>query len=270
MKKFLFKLLTIISCILSLSFIIIAITAYTQGNIPAGIIVTVITVLSIIGSYTLIKKNRQYKKIDTISINNEVKEQKEPIQSQLYKPVNLNSEDISNKEDINNKNEEPRTINKNFIASEPLFPEEESYYEMFQLFKYENLSLDEFKELNNRIITLYARYFSVPLYFQDVEYIKKVIENQVAVNRKEYISVTFLKQLIKRNNVLIDAELEKEEVNLYKLKTKKGRLNRISRIKDNFYLYSEYLSKSNLSYLDEKLDELKARFRLDEDELVQQ
>lgn len=268
MKKFLFKLLTIISCILSLSFIIIAITAYSQGNLPAGIIVTVIAVLSIIGSSMLIKKNIEYKTVDKVNISKEVKEQEEPIQSQSYNPVILNHENISNKEEINNKNKEPRTINKNFIANEPLFPEEEPSYEMFKLFKYENLSLDEFRELNYRIITLYAKYFSVPLYFQDVEYIKKVIENQVAADRKEYISVTFLKQLIKRNNVLIDAELEKEEVNLYKLKTKKGRLNRISRIKDNFYLYSEYLSKSNLSYLDDKLDELRARFRLDEDELV--
>lgn len=268
MKKFLFKLLTLISCILSLSFIIIAITAYSQGNLPAGIIVTVITGLSIIGSYLLIKKNIQYKTVVNVSTSKEIEEEEEPIQVQSYNPVILNHEDISNEEEINNKNDTPRTISKNFIANEPLFPEEEPYYEMFQLFKYENLSLEEFRELNYRIITLYAKYFSVPLYFQDVEYIKKVIENQVAAERKEYISVTFLKQLIKRNNVLIDAELEKEEVNLYKLKTKKGRLNRISRIKDNFYLYSEYLSKSNLSYLDEKLDELKARFRLDEDELV--
>lgn len=270
MKKFLFKLLTIISCILSLSFIIIAITAYMQGNLPAGIIVTVMTALSLRGSYLLIKKNRQYKKVDNVSISKEVEKQEEPIQSQSYNPVILNHEDISNKEAINNKNEVPRTISKNFIANEPLFPKEEPYYEMFQLFKYENLSLEEFTELNYRIITLYSKYYSVPVYFQDVEYIKKVIENQVAADRKEYVSVKFLKQLIKRNNVLIDYELEKEEVNLYKLKTKKGRLNRISRIKDNFYLYNEYLSKSNLSYLDKKLDELKARFRLDEDELVQQ
>ena len=268
MKKFLFKLLVIISCILSLSFIIIAITAYSQSNIQAGTIVTVIAVLSIIGSYMLIKKNRQYKKNDTININNEVEEQSQSYNPVILNPVILNHEDISNKEEINNKNEVPRTISKNFIANEPLFPEEEPYYEMFQLFKYENLSLDEFRELNYRIITLYSKYYSVPVYFQDVEYIKKVIENQVAADRKEYVSVKFLKQLIKRNNVLINYEIEKEEVNLYKLKTKKGRLNRISRIKDNFYLYSEYLSKSNLSYLDEKLDELKARFRLDEDELV--
>lgn len=108
----------------------------------------------------------------------------------------------------------------------------------------------------------------MPLYFQDVEYIKNIIETKVNQNRRKDVALNFLKLLENRNNVLINYEIEKEEVNLYKLKTKKGRLNRISRIKDNFYLYSEYLSKSNLSYLDEKLDELKARFRLDEDELV--
>lgn len=268
MKKILFKLLTIISSILSFNLIIITIIAYNQGNIPAGIMVTVITALSIIGSYRLIKKSKQYRKADNINISKKVEKQEEPMQIQSYKPVGLNREEIDNKEEINNKNEVPRTISKNFIANEPLFPEEEPCYEMFQLFKYEDLSLDEFTELNYRIITLYSKYYSVPVYFQDVEYIKKVIENKVAADRKEYVSVKFLKQLIKRNNVLIDAELEKEEVNLYKLKTKKGRLNRISRIKDNFYLYSEYLSKSNLSYLDDKLNELKARFRLDEDELV--
>lgn len=153
---------------------------------------------------------------------------------------------------------------------DPILFEDDPEYEMYKIFEKENFNEDEVRELIDRIITLYSKYYSVPVYFQDVEYIKNVIETKVNPNRRKNVAINFLKLLEIRNNVLIDYEIEKEEVYLYKLKTKKGRLNRISRIKDNFYLYNEYLSKSNLSYLDTKLDELKARFRLDEGEIIEQ
>lgn len=293
MKKFFKSILKIITCIVSISFVIVTIMAFAEGNVAAGIISIVITAPVIYAAYILFKpKNKQLEKndkyisvkstsepcteekanksIDTLEIksNPVIKEITEPEEKISF---NTNETDTSKYNDIYlNKNENFNPyLNYDFNRRyDPALFKDDPYYEMYKIFEKENFDDDEERELINRIITLYAKYFSVPLYFQDVEYIKNIIEIKVNPNRRKDVTLNFLKLLENRNNVLIDYELEKEEVNLYKLKTKKGRLNRISRIKDNFYLYSEYLSKSNLSYLDKKLDELKARFRLDEDELV--
>lgn len=301
MKKFFKSILKIITCVVVISFVIVTIMAFAEGNVSAGVISIIITAPVIYAAYTLFKpKNKQLEKkdkcinvkntseqcteekanksIDTLEIksNSVIKAKTEPEEkTKLEEEISFNSNetDTSKCNDIYlNKNENFNPyLNYDFNRRyDPALFKDDPYYEMYKLFQKENFDDDEERELIDRIITLYAKYYSVPVYFQDVEYIKNVIETKISPDRRKNVAINFLKLLEIRNNVLIDYEIEKEEVYLYKLKTKKGRLNRISRIKDNFYLYSEYLSKSNLSYLDEKLDELKARFRLDEDELVQQ
>lgn len=297
MKKFFKSILKIITCFVIISFIIATIMAFAEGNVAAGILSMIFTAPIIYAAYILFKpknkeleKNEKYiniqntpepyteeeektnKSIDTIEVkpNPALKAKIEPEEKISF---NTNETDANKYNDTYlNKNENFNPyFNYDFNRRyDPDLFKDDPYYEMYKIFEKEHFDEDEERELIDRIITLYSKYYSVPVYFQDVEYIKSVIETKVNPNRRKDVALNFLKLLENRNNVLIDYEVEKEEVNLYKLKTKKGRLNRISRIKDNFYLYNEYLSKSNLSYLDKKLDELKARFRLDEDELVQQ
>lgn len=295
MKKFFKSMLKIITCLVSICFIIATVMTFMEGNVAAGIICIITSAPVVYATYILFKpknkgleKNDKYiniqntpkpyteegktnKSIDTLEIKPkpaiEAKKEAEEIIS-----FNSNETDTSKYNDTYlNKNENFNPyLNYDFNRRyDPALFEDDPYYEMYKIFEKENFNEDDERELIDRIITLYAKYYSVPIYFQDVEYIKNIIETKVNPNRRKNVAINFLKLLEIRNNVLIDYEIEKEEVYLYKLKTKKGRLNRISRIKDNFYLYNEYLSKSNLSYLDKKLDELKSRFRLDEDELVQ-
>ena len=296
MKKFFKLILKIITCLVSICFVIATIMTFMEGNVAAGIICIITSAPVIYATYILFKpKNKQLEQSDNyINVqntskpyfeektnksinklenksNSAIEVKKEPEEKISF---NTNEYDTNKYNDIhmNNKHEQfDPYFNYDFNRRyDPILFEDDPEYEMYKIFEKENFNEDEVRELIDRIITLYSKYYSVPVYFQDVEYIKNVIETKVNPNRRKNVAINFLKLLEIRNNVLIDYEIEKEEVYLYKLKTKKGRLNRISRIKDNFYLYNEYLSKSNLSYLDTKLDELKARFRLDEGEIIEQ
>lgn len=302
MKKFFKSILKIITCLVSICFIIATVMTFMEGNVAAGIICIITSAPVVYATYILFKpKNKQPEQNDNyINVQNtskpyfeektnksinkiEIKsssaieakiepEEKTKLEEEVS--FNANEQDINKYNDIhiNNKHEQfDPYFNYDFNRRyDPILFKDDPEYEMYKIFEKENFNEDDERELIDRIITLYAKYYSVPIYFQDVEYIKNIIETKVNPNRRKNVAIKFLKLLEIRNNVLIDYEIEKEEVYLYKLKTKKGRLNRISRIKDNFYLYNEYLSKSNLSYLDTKLDELKARFRLDEGEIIEQ
>lgn len=302
MKKFFKSILKMITCLVSICFIIATVMTFMEGNVAAGIICIITSAPVIYATYILFKpKNKQPEQNDNyINVQNtskpyfeektnksiskiEIKsssaieakiEQEEKTKLEEEVSFNANETDTSKYNDINinNKHEQfAPYFNYDFnLRYDPTLFKDDPEYEMYKIFEKENFNEDNERELIDRIITLYAKYYSVPIYFQDVEYIKNIIETKVNPNRRKNVAIKFLKLLEIRNNVLIDYEIEKEEVYLYKLKTKKGRLNRISRIKDNFYLYNEYLSKSNLSYLDTKLDELKARFRLDEGEIIEQ
>lgn len=296
MKKFFKSILKIITCLVSICFIIATVMTFMEGNVAAGIICIITSAPVVYATYILFKpKNKELEKNDKyINIQNtpetytaeektnksidtlEIKPKpavKAIIELEEKISFNTNETDTSKYNDTYlNKNENFNPyLNYDFNRRyDPALFEDDPEYEMYKIFEKENFNEDEERELIYRIITLYSKYYSVPVYFQDVEYIKNIIETKVNPNRRKNVAIKFLKLLEIRNNVLIDYEIEKEEVYLYKLKTKKGRLNRISRIKDNFYLYNEYLSKSNLSYLDTKLDELKARFRLDEGEIIEQ
>ncbi|WP_304017552.1 hypothetical protein [Fenollaria timonensis] len=302
MKKFFKSILKIITCLVSICFIIATVMTFMEGNVAAGIICIITSAPVVYATYILFKpKNKQPEQNDNyINVQNtskpyfeektnksinkiEIKsssaieakiepEEKTKLEEEVS--FNANERDINKYNDIhiNNKHEQfDPYFNYDFNRRyDPTLFKDDPEYEMYKIFEKENFNEDDERELIDRIITLYAKYYSVPIYFQDVEYIKNIIETKVNPNQRKNVAIKFLKLLEIRNNVLIDYEIEKEEVYLYKLKTKKGRLNRISRIKDNFYLYNEYLSKSNLSYLDTKLDELKARFRLDEGEIIEQ
>ena len=302
MKKFFKSILKMITCLVSICFIIATVMTFMEGNVAAGIICIITSAPVVYATYILFKpKNKQPEQNDNyINVQNtskpyfeektnksinkiEIKsssaieakiepEEKTKLEEEVS--FNANEQDINKYNDIhiNNKHEQfDPYFNYDFNRRyDPILFKDDPEYEMYKIFEKENFNEDDERELIDRIITLYAKYYSVPIYFQDVEYIKNIIETKVNPNRRKNVAIKFLKLLEIRNNVLIDYEIEKEEVYLYKLKTKKGRLNRISRIKDNFYLYNEYLSKSNLSYLDTKLDELKARFRLDEGEIIEQ
>lgn len=296
MKKFFKSILKMITCLVSICFIIATVMTFMEGNVAAGIICIITSAPVVYATYILFKpKNKQLEQSDNyINVQNTSKpyfEEKtnksiNQIESKSSSAIeakkepeeiisfNTNEHDINKYNDIhiNNKHEQfDPYFNYDFNRRyDPTLFKDDPEYEMYKIFEKENFNEDDERELIDRIITLYAKYYSVPIYFQDVEYIKNIIETKVNPNRRKNVAINFLKLLETRNNVLIDYEIEKEEVYLYKLKTKKGRLNRISRIKDNFYLYNEYLSKSNLSYLDKKLDELKARFRLDEGEIIEQ
>lgn len=300
MKKVFKSLLKMITCLVSICFIIATVMTFMEGNVAAGIICIITSAPVVYATYILFKpKNKQLQQSDNyINVQNtskpyfeektnksinkiEIKsssaieakiepEEKTKLEEEVS--FNANEQDINKYNDIhiNNKHEQfDSYFNYDFNRRyDPILFKDDPEYEMYKIFEKENFNEDDERELIDRIITLYAKYYSVPIYFQDVEYIKNIIETKVNPNQRKNVAIKFLKLLEIRNNVLIDYEIEKEEVYLYKLKTKKGRLNRISRIKDNFYLYNEYLSKSNLSYLDTKLDELKARFRLDEGEII--
>lgn len=301
MKKFFKSILKIITCLVSICFVIATIMTFMEGNVAAGIICIITSAPVVYATYILFKpKNKQPEQNDNyINVQNtskpyfeektnksinkiEIKsssaieakiepEEKTKLEEEVS--FNANETDTSKCNDIylnKNENFDPY-FNYDFNRRyDPILFKDDPEYEMYKIFEKENFNEDDERELIDRIITLYSKYYSVPVYFQDVEYIKNIIETKVNSNQRKNVAIKFLKLLEIRNNVLIDYEIEKEEVYLYKLKTKKGRLNRISRIKDNFYLYNEYLSKSNLSYLDTKLDELKARFRLDEGEIIEQ
>ncbi len=255
MKKFLNIILKIVFCILGASFIGAIIITFSQGNIEAGIIGIVISAPIFYVLYVLFKPQaKEQTTLKNIDIDCKIPNQEF---KERYSPENISYETSNT------------FFNYDFDHRyKPEVFKDEPYYELYSIFENENLDDNDQRDLIDRIITLYAQYYSVPVYFQDVERIKEIIETKIEPTRRKEISIKFLKILMVRNNVLIDYEINKEEINLYKLKTKKGRLNRIARLKDNFYLYKEYLSGSNLDYLDEKIDYLKSRFRLDEDEII--
>lgn len=295
MKKFFKSILKIITCLVSICFIIATVMTFMEGNVAAGIICIITSAPVVYATYILFKpKNKELEKNDKyINIQNtpetytaEEKTNKS-IDTLEIKPkpavkaiteleekisFNTNETDTSKYNDTYlNKNENFNPyLNYDFNRRyDPALFEDDPYYEMYKIFEKEHFDEDEERELIDRIITLYSKYYSVPVYFQDVEYIKNIIETKISPDRRKNIAINFLKLLEIRNNVLIDYEIEKEEVYLYKLKTKKGRLNRIARLKDNFYIYKEYLSKCNFDYLDEKIDSLMTRYRLNEGEIIE-
>lgn len=295
MKKFFKSILKIITCLVSICFIIATVMTFMEGNVAAGIICIITSAPVVYATYILFKpKNKELEKNDKyINIQNtpetytaEEKTNKS-IDTLEIKPkpavkaiteleekisFNTNETDTSKYNDTYlNKNENFNPyLNYDFNRRyDPALFEDDPYYEMYKIFEKEHFDEDEERELIDRIITLYSKYYSVPVYFQDVEYIKNIIETKISPDRRKNIAINFLKLLEIRNNVLIDYEIEKEEVYLYKLKTKKGRQNRIARLKDNFYIYKEYLSKCNFDYLDEKIDSLMTRYRLNEGEIIE-
>lgn len=157
-----------------------------------------------------------------------------------------------------------------FDYYEPYRIENEPYYELYQVFENLQISDTDKSELRNKVALLYSKYSTVPVYFQSVEYIKDFIETKVDAKHKKNVSILFLQILIERNNALIQEEMVKEEEYMYKLKTKKGRLNSIARFKDNLYLYRDYFSPSNIEFLNSKITNLKTRYRLDEGEIIEQ
>lgn len=294
MKKFFKSILKIITCLVSICFIIATVMTFMEGNVAAGIICIITSAPVVYATYILFKpKNKQLEKSDNyINVQNTSKPYSEEKINNSINKIEIKSssaieakkeaeEKISfntNETDTSKYNDTYLNKNENFNPYlnydfnrryDPALFEDDPYYEMYKIFEKEHFDEDEERELIDRIITLYSKYYSVPVYFQDVEYIKNVIETKISPERRKNIAINFLKLLEIRNNVLIDYEIEKEEVYLYKLKTKKGRLNRIARLKDNFYIYKEYLSKCNFDYLDEKIDSLKTRYRLNEGEIIE-
>lgn len=211
------------------------------------------------GQLSLIK-DLESEQIEKTDANIEPKDET-PIGLPIYKDENIEENTENNYQEIEHTH---------FDYYEPYKIENEPYYELYQVFENLQISDANKSELRNKVALLYSKYSTVPVYFQSVEYIKDFIETKVDAKHKKNISIVFLQILIERNNALIQKEIINEEEYMYRLKTKKGRLNSIARFKDNLYLYREYFSPSNIDFLNNKIADLKTRYRLDEGEIIEQ
>lgn len=284
MKKTIITILIIIFVAASLLFIAATIMAFTQGEIGSGAMGTLLSALLVYATKHLINiKNNQKNNLEgtgsketagQLSLIKDLEaEQIEKIDANIEpKDKVLIDLPICKDEDIeeNTDNNYQEIEHTHFDYYEPYKIENEPYYELYQVFENLQISDAEKSELRDKIALLYSKYSTVPVYFQSVEYIKSFIETKVDAKHKKNVSIIFLQILIERNNALIQEEIVKEEEYMYRLKTKKGRLNSIARFKDNLYLYRDYFSPSNIDYLNDKINELKTRYRLDEGEIIEQ
>lgn len=273
MKKVILTILTIISITASALFIAATIMAFTQGEIGSGVMGAFLSLLLVyLSKYLIELKNNN--KANTKEIDNKISiitnydsvKNDTSIKPKAIPSIELpNYEDDDVEDSDNNYQEIEHT---HFDYYEPYRLENQPYYELYQVFKNLQISEADKNELRDKIALLYSKYSTVPVYFQSVEYIKNFIETKVDAKHKKNVSIVFLQILIERNNVLIQEELVKEEEYMYRLKTKKGRLNSIARFKDNLYLYRDYFSPSNMDFLNNKIADLKTRYRLDENEII--
>lgn len=282
MNNVLRKVLLVVFFIADAIFILTTISLFTQGeNEPAIVGIFFIAVMTLAIKRLLnIKNDNQNNNLENaetkevasqLSLIKDIEIEKtdtsiEPKDEMLIDLSTYKNEDIEENTD-NNYQEVEQT---SFDLYEPYKLENQPCYEMFQIF--ENLSISDAdkRELLDVIAKLYSKYSTVPVYFQSVEYIKNFIETKVDARHKKNVSIIFLQILIERNDALIQEEIVREEEYMYRLKTKKGRLNSIARFKDNLYLYKDYFSPSNIDFLNNKIADLKTRYRLDEGEIIEQ
>lgn len=282
MNSVLRKVLLVVFFIADAIFILTTISLFTQGeNEPAIVGIFFIAVMTLAIKHLLnIKNDNQNNNLENaetkevasqLSLIKDIEIEKtdtsiEPKDEMLIDLSTYKNEDIEENTD-NNYQEVEQT---SFDLYEPYKLENQPCYEMFQIF--ENLSISDAdkRELLDVIAKLYSKYSTVPVYFQSVEYIKNFIETKVDARHKKNVSIIFLQILIERNDALIQEEIVREEEYMYRLKTKKGRLNSIARFKDNLYLYKDYFSPSNIEFLNSKIGDLKIRYRLDEGEIIEQ
>lgn len=281
MKKTIITILIIILSAGSFLFIAATIMAFTQNEIGSGAMGALLSALLVYATKHLINiKNNQKNnledtetkevagqlslikdlEIEKADANIEPKDEM-PIDLPIYKDKDIEENTDNNYQEIEHTH---------FDYYEPYRLENQPYYELYQVFENLQISDAEKSELRDKIALLYSKYSTVPVYFQSVEYIKDFIDTKVDAKHKKNVSIIFLQILIERNNALIQEEIIKEEEYMYRLKTKKGRLNSIARFKDNLYLYKDYFSSSNIDFLNNKIDELKTRYRLDEGEIIEQ
>ena len=281
MKKTIITILIIILSAGSFLFIAATIMAFTQGEVGSGAMGALLSALLVYATKHLIniKNNQKNNLEDTetkevagqLSLMKDTEIEKadaniEPKDEILIDLPIYKDQDIEENTDNNYKEVE----HTHFDYYEPYRLENQPYYELYQVFENLQISDAEKSELRDKIALLYSKYSTVPVYFQCVEYIKDFIETKVDAKHKKNISIVFLQILIERNNALIQKEIINEEEYMYRLKTKKGRLNSIARFKDNLYLYRDYFSPSNIDFLNNKIADLKTRYRLDEGEIIEQ
>lgn len=281
MKKTIITILIIILSAASLLFMAATIMAFTQNEIGSGAMGALLSALLVYATKHLINiKNNQKNNLEDTETKEvagqlslikdlEIEKADANIEPKDEMPIDLpiyKDEDIEENTD-NNYQEVERT---SFDLYEPYKLENQPCYEMFQIFENLSISDEDKRELLDIIAKLYSKYSTVPVYFQSVEYIKDFIETKVDAKHKKNVSILFLQILIERNNALIQEEIVREEEYMYRLKTKKGRLNSIARFKDNLYLYRDYFSPSNIEFLNNKIADLKTRYRLDEGEIIEQ
>lgn len=281
MKKTIITILIIILSAASFLFMAATVMAFTQNEIGSGVMGALISALLVYATKHLINiKNNQKNKLENIETK-EVAGELSLINDLEIKKADANIEPkdetsidlpIYKNEGIkeNTDNNYQETEHTHFDDYEPYRLENQPYYELYQVFENLQISDAEKSELRDKIALLYSKYSTVPVYFQSVEYIKDFIETKVDAKHKKNVSIIFLQILIERNNALIQEEIVKEEEYMYRLKTKKGRLNSIARFKDNLYLYRDYFSPSNIDFLNNKIADLKTRYRLDEGEIIEQ
>lgn len=282
MKKTILTIIIIILSAASFLFIAATIMAFTQGEVGSGTMGALLSFLLVYATKYLInlKNNNQKNNLEDTDTKEvagqlslikdiEIEQTDDNIEPRKETQIDL---PISKDEDIkeNTDNNYQEIEHTNFDYYEPYRIENEPYYELYQVFEHLQISDAEKSELRDKTALLYSKYSTVPVYFQSVEYIKDFIETKVDAKHKKNISIIFLQILIERNNALIQEEIVKEEEYMYRLKTKKGRLNSIARFKDNLYLYRDYFSPSNIDYLNNKIADLKTRYRLDEGEIIEQ
>lgn len=279
------KVLLVAFFIADAIFILTTISLFTQGeNEPAivGVVFIAITTLAI-KRLLSIKNNTQNDNLEDTKTK-EVAGQLSLIKDLEAEQIEKTDENIEPREEVqidlpiykdedieeNTNNNYQEIEHTHFDYYEPYKIENEPYYELYQVFEHLQISDTDKSELRNKVALLYSKYSTVPVYFQSVEYIKNFIETKVDARHKKNVSIIFLQILIERSNVLIQEEIVKEEERMYRLKTKKGRLNSIARFKDNLYLYRDYFSPSNIDFLNNKISDLKTRYRLDEGEIIEQ
>lgn len=264
MKKAILTIIIIILSAASFLFIAATIMAFTQGEVGSGTMGALLSALLVYATKYLINITDNMSittSFDTEKTDANIAQKDETsIDLPIYKDENI-------EEDTDNNYQE---IEHTHFDYEPYRLENQPYYELYQAFENLQISDADKSELRDKIALLYSKYSTVPVYFQSVEYIKEFIESKVDAKHKKNISIIFLQILIERNNALILKEIVNEEEYMYRLKTKKGRLNSIARFKDNLYLYRDYFSPSNIDFLNNKIAELKTRYRLDEGEIIEQ
>lgn len=281
MKKTIITILIIILSAGSFLFIAATIMAFTQGEVGSGTMGALLSALLVYATKYLInlKNNNQQNNFkhtnlqnitDNLSITTNFDSEKTDANIEPKDETSLDLPIYKNQDIKENTDNNYQEIEQTHFDYEPYRLENQPYYELYQVFENLQISDAEKSELRDKIALLYSKYSTVPVYFQSVEYIKDFIETKVDANHKKNISIIFLQILIERNNALIQEEIVKEEEYMYRLKTKKGRLNSIARFKDNLYLYRDYFSPSNIDYLNNKIADLKTRYRLDEGEIIEQ